>query len=100
MQEKRSHQRYATSGPVALRLRGDSCNVSGSLVNISEGGALVRCSTPVEIGRDLICVFSLGTQSIKTVGKVCWVIGDELRRQVGPGFGISFRDPCNAILGA
>lgn len=100
MQEKRNYQRYATSGPVALRLRGDGCNVSGSLVNVSEGGALVRCATPVEIGRDVICVFAVGTQSVKTVGQVRWVIEEDLRRQVGPGFGISFREPCEAIMGA
>ena len=91
--QKRQHRRVPLGEPARIFLRGDASGVTGCIVNIGEGGAYVRCSTPVEVDRELVCVFALGPDEntlIKCRARVRWVAPEAVRRSAGPGFGISF----------
>ena len=93
----RSCDRHLLEQAVRIRFDGDIATVSGCLVNISEGGAFIRCSVPVEVGRVLKCAFLPprgGPQDVEVCrATVRWVPGPEVRRRLGPGFGIEFVEP-------
>ena len=92
--QRRRSPRITTNQPVRLRFRGDKANVGGCLADLGWGGAYVRCSTPVEIGRQLACGFELdnnGTRHvIRCAAEVVWVSAGDVRRTRGPGFGVRF----------
>lgn len=94
--EQRRYPRFPVQEPVRLQFEGDIASVAGCLINLSVGGAFVRCSTPVEVGRALKVAFLLIHQGSREVvlcqGRVCWVVSPELRRTVGPGFGVRFTE--------
>jgi hypothetical protein len=80
--------------PVRLRFEGDARAVNGCLLNLSVGGAFIRCSTPVELGRPLKCAFLLAHDTAQDVvvceGTVRWVPSVETLQSIGPGFGMEF----------
>jgi len=92
--EQRRHFRFQLEEPVRIQLQGDSTLVSGCLVNLSVGGAFIRCVTPVEPGRELRCAFMVPHAGSKEVvvcqGAVRWVATPEVLRASGPGFGVRF----------
>jgi c-di-GMP-binding flagellar brake protein YcgR len=92
--QRRRSPRVATNQQVQIRFRGDKANVGGCLTDLSWGGAYVRCSTPVEVGRQLACGFELdesGTRHvIRCAAEVVWVSAGDVRRTRGPGFGVRF----------
>jgi c-di-GMP-binding flagellar brake protein YcgR len=92
--QRRRSPRVSTNQPVKIRFRGDKATVGGCLTDLGWGGAYVRCSTPVEIGRQLACGFELdsnGTRHvIRAAAEVVWVAAGDVRRIRGPGFGVRF----------
>ena len=94
--EQRRHFRFQLEEPVRIQLQGDSMLISGSLVNLSVGGAFIRCMTPVEPGRELRCAFMVPHAGSKEVvvcqGAVRWVAPADALRTSGPGFGVGFTE--------
>jgi len=102
---QRKHSRVPATEPVRIYFQGDQGSVAGCLVNLGQGGAFVRCAIPVEVGRQLVCAFFLGLSGEKQLvgckGTVRWLADNEVRRAVGPGFGVSFdeqRPDTSALL--
>jgi hypothetical protein len=92
--DTRRHPRISYSEPIRIQFEGDCALVAGCLVNLSVGGAFVRCITPVEVGREFKCAFFLPIQGKKKLvccrGEVTWIAPPEIRRTIGPGFGLCF----------
>lgn len=92
----RKHSRVPAAEPVRIYFHGDQGSVAGVLVNLGLGGAFVRCAIPVEVGRQLVCAFFLAhgghKQLVGCKGTVRWTADDEVRRSVGPGFGLCFEE--------
>lgn len=92
--DERRHPRIPHSEPIRIQFQGDHVLVAGCVLNLSIGGAYIRCGTPVEVGREAKCAFFLEHQGKKQLvccrGLVSWIAPPELRRIVGPGFGLQF----------
>lgn len=91
---QRRHPRVPSSEPARIYFSGDQSSVAGCLVNLGLGGAFVRCATPVEVGRQLVCAFFLqhggDKQLVGCKGTVRWLADGAVRRAAGPGFGVRF----------
>ena len=92
--DRRRSPRIPLQQPIRLKFMGDSSASTGCLINVAQGGVYIRCATPVEVGREVACVFYLDHQGdqhiVKFRGSVAWIAPQEIRRSQGPGFGVRF----------